>query len=235
MATSARSRHQLQTGLILLLVFGAIYFLSGREVEDFTIMGIRALNQGRTDQAITLFKKAIEKEPTAVEPNFRLGWIYRRAKKFTLAVTHLKTAATTRDSDPQIQDELGLSLLGVNNLNEAEKALRRAVYLKGDNAAYHNHLGMCLSRMRGRDREAINVFQKAMSLDKNYASPYINIGWHYFARNKFPLALQWYLAAYKLKPKSKLLLFNISNTYRAMNQVYEYKKWLAKAKKAREP
>ncbi|PKK88149.1 MAG: hypothetical protein CVV64_20070 [Candidatus Wallbacteria bacterium HGW-Wallbacteria-1] len=235
MSKSARSRQQLQIGLIFLVIFGVIYFLSGSSTEDFTILGIRAMNRGEMNSAITEFRKALEKDPDAVEPNSRLGWIYRRMKKFPESIEHLKKAAAGRPSDPEIQDELGLALLGINNLAESEKAFRTAISFKKNEARFYNHLGMCLSRSSGRDREAVNVLQHAMKLDKNYVSPYINIGWHYFSRNKFPLALQWFMAAYKLDPGSKKLLYNISNTHKAMNRVYEYKRWLSLARNARDP
>jgi len=67
----------------------------------------------------------------------------------------------------QAQFNLGMLYAKLGQLEAAERALRRAVELKPDEAVSNLRLGQFLFRVRGRKEEGMAFVKRAMKLDRN--------------------------------------------------------------------
>lgn len=70
---------------------------------------------------------------------------------------------------------LGILYHKMNRLEEAQKALSKAVALNPENAVAQNRLGM-VYRELGRFDEALAAYNRAIAADEKYADPYLNLG-----------------------------------------------------------
>ncbi len=70
---------------------------------------------------------------------------------------------------------LGILYHRMSRLDEAEKALLKAVALKPKSAVAQNRLGM-VYRERGRFNEALAAYKSAIAADEEYADAYLNLG-----------------------------------------------------------
>ena len=72
---------------------------------------------------------------------------------------------------------VNLAILQVKSgkLEDAEKTLKDAAARNGSSAPVFNQLGIVYRRL-GRFKEADDAYQRALSLDANYASAWLNLG-----------------------------------------------------------
>ena len=71
-----------------------------------------------------------------------------------------------KDTDPDVHNNLGITLARQGKLREAVEHFREAVRINNDDPFAHNNLGITLARM-GENREAINHFQHALRINPN--------------------------------------------------------------------
>lgn len=70
---------------------------------------------------------------------------------------------------------LGILHHKMNKLDQAEKALTRAVQINPGHAIAQNRLGM-VHREMGRFSEALAAYESAIAADEKYPDPYLNLG-----------------------------------------------------------
>jgi tetratricopeptide (TPR) repeat protein len=154
--------------------------------------GNRLLDANQTEQAIEAFRQASAMDPDLGEPYFKLGIAYSlleaedrgklsadpqlpgeqttkehkpdSQKAFEKAVEVYKKWVANNPNDDAAYFNLGRSYNKLNQDAEAEKTLRQAVKLKGDNTEYQTELGAILVKL-AKYREAIDPLKKALDLD----------------------------------------------------------------------
>lgn len=133
--------------------------------------------QDRFDKAIALYEAAI-KEPANeydVELNNNLTVAYRLAKKFSQAeATARKVLARTKDN-PDAYKNLALIYFDQGNYRLAEFISANARKLDDKDPGVYNNLGLIYLKLDDR-RLALGQFQKAVSLNKDFAPSLFNIG-----------------------------------------------------------
>src|SRR5882724_1031435 len=87
------------------------------------------------------------------------------------------------------------------NLDLAEKIIRRAVATQPDNPVLWNDQGMLLS-MRGKDGEAEEAFRTAISLAPTYAEPFAQVAAMRAKLGGFHDAVHWMEKAVRFAPDS---------------------------------
>jgi tetratricopeptide (TPR) repeat protein len=128
-----------------------------------------ALRQnGRLDDAITHYEKALQIAPHYAEAHSNLGMALFQKGSLDEAITHLQKAAQIQPGLAQSHYNLGIAL-GQKGRGEEEIAeYQKALQINPDYAEAHNNLGHALLQ-EGRTDEAIAHLQKALQINPGYA------------------------------------------------------------------
>ena len=133
--------------------------------------------QDKFDAAIALYEGAL-KDPANeydVELNNNLTVAYRLAKKYSQAeATARKVLARTKDN-PDAYKNLALIYFDQGNYPLAEFISANARKLDDKDPGVYNNLGLIYLKLDDR-RRALGQFQKAVSLNQNFAPSLFNIG-----------------------------------------------------------
>lgn len=159
------------------------YYLQGRDYYS-------RYEKIANEQAIELFKKALE-----VDPNYALAFS-------GLADAYAQISARY-GGDPKWLDE-GLVM--------AEKALK----LDPDLAEAHKAAGT-VHAVRGAYRKSLEANLQAVALNPNLTTALINIGVAYRETGRLDEAIPWFQKAVRLDPLNAPLRSNIGDLYAALN------------------
>jgi tetratricopeptide (TPR) repeat protein len=90
------------------------------------LLGERAVAEGRGEEAVRLFRRAVELNPQAAEAFNHLGFALSDLAQHDAAITAMRRYAALKRDDPNPLDSLGEVLLRANRLEDAEGAFRKA-------------------------------------------------------------------------------------------------------------
>jgi tetratricopeptide (TPR) repeat protein len=147
---------------------------SPRKARPFNNLGSALTDQGRIEEAIVQFYKAIELKPDYGDAHYNLGYALARAGKLQEAVRHLTTAVRLEPENYMAHNNLGIALLLQDELNEAIYHFKEALRLKPNFAIALNNLGIALKH-QGNYAEAINHFTEALRINPNYTEARRNL------------------------------------------------------------
>jgi Flp pilus assembly protein TadD len=142
--------------------------------------GVAALKANNYEEAIKQFKTAAEKDPSQPGIFQNLGLALANTKKFDESASAYRKAIELKPDDAGLHAELASALSDAGKLSEATAPLQEAAKLNSSVGAqgYYN-LGIVLMN-RGKSKEAVDAFNKAITLDANYPKPYYQLGIAYF-------------------------------------------------------
>ncbi|HZZ72305.1 MAG TPA: tetratricopeptide repeat protein [Pirellulales bacterium] len=123
----------------------------------------RALeNNGRWDDARSIYEKLLSDFPDRYETNHRLGVIADHRRHYAEAVLYYQAALKLHPKDAEIYDDLGYSYFLAGQLSKAEIACSKAVSLEPESPRFHNNLGL-IHGNQGNLNAALVDFRKAGS------------------------------------------------------------------------
>jgi Flp pilus assembly protein TadD len=127
---------------------------------------------GRTDEAITQGRIALELDPASVSISRSLGWLLYVAQRTGEAIEQLQRALAMNPVSEETQWVLGLALIQAGRYQEAELALREAeAGTRGTNHHAYAALGH-LAVLQGRREEAERALADLTELSRTrYVSP----------------------------------------------------------------
>jgi tetratricopeptide (TPR) repeat protein len=138
-------------------------------------MGVTLTAQGRLDEAIEHFQKALKIHPNNPECHNNFGVALRRKGRVDEAIVHFQKALEIRPDYPECHNNLGVALRRKGQVDEAIVHFQKALEIRPDQAEFHNGLGITLVQ-KGQVDEAIAHYQKAIQLEPDYADAHNNLG-----------------------------------------------------------
>jgi tetratricopeptide (TPR) repeat protein len=135
-------------------------------------------------------------------------------KRFLIAVAVIisVSCATVTENDiknSQYHYQLGISYLNDNNIQPAFSELQKAVKLNPHDKEIHNALGVIYLSTLEDYPMAIEHFQKALAIDKNYSEAATNLGNTYANMRKYDEAIESYkMALSNPQYKNAAMAFN---------------------------
>ncbi len=139
--------------------------------------GMKWYHDGVHFKARSKFKEAVDIDPTNDQAHFYLGMVlFHQLKETGPAEAHLRRAVELDPKQPEYLYQLASVLLASKGSanDEAEALLRQAIALKPDHAHAHYRLGTIM-QAKGKDREAITFYMKAIELDPRFVQPYLDL------------------------------------------------------------
>ncbi len=127
---------------------------------------------GQSDEALKMYKKALDKAPNDVDLKLRIGSTQVAAGAGKQAEPILKEVIRERSNSPEANHYLGRAMLiSKSNLNEAMRYLKRAVELDPNRAEYHLYVGWVANEV-GQPELASSSLAKALELDSTMGDAY---------------------------------------------------------------
>ena len=160
-------------------------------------LGIALAAQGRRDEAIDHYMRALQLSPDYFVAHYNLGNVLARQGKLPEAIDHYERALQLSPDYAEAHYNLGNALASQGKLKEAIDHYERALQLKPDAAEIHNNLGVALVRQGKRD-EAIDHYERALQLKPDHANARNNLGIALAGQGKLPEALPHFQQALKL-------------------------------------
>lgn len=148
-------------------------------------LGQVATREGKLDEAITDFNKAIEINPEKFEYHYGLAAAFRTKEEYAKAIATMNNAeslATAPQTQYYLYLERGISYLSIRQWDRAAADLEEAVKLQPEDKMVNQRLGMALFRMDDFKRAAEHL-QKAVAAD-----PKDGVSQLYLARTSINLA-----------------------------------------------
>ena len=137
-------------------------------------LGIIAARQGRTEDAISHFQKAL-----AIDGNYsvaldNLGNAYRQAKQWNEAKNAFGRALASNPGDPEANYGLGMVYAQLDDVQQAYDYLQKAVAARPVYPEALNNLGVLYIRTH-RPQEAEKSFQESIRLAPAFDQSYLNL------------------------------------------------------------
>ncbi len=163
--------------------------------------------------------------------HYQMGVSYLEERNFTAALTDLSEAEKLDPNNPELQYNLGRTLVGKRRLDLAERKFLRALALKPNYSEARNDLGV-LYLETGHWDNAIQQF-RAVKDDlfyPNHEHATINLGLAYLGKTDYTAALEEFSSARAANPRNPIVRASIGRVLFAQGKteqaVQEYRKAL---------
>ncbi len=130
-------------------------------------LGQVATREGKLDEAVGHFEKAIEINPDKFEYHYGLAAVYRSKEEFAKAIATLnnaETQATTPQTQYYLHLERGVSYMSIRQWDRAAGDLEKAVTLQPEEKMANQRYGMALYRLEDYP-QAHTYLAKAVAKD----------------------------------------------------------------------
>ena len=196
-------------------------------------LGIQIRAQGRPEEAIGLYEKALALRPDDAETHNDLGIALADLGRVAEALAEYGQALRLRPDFAQAYGNEGNLLLKVGRTEEAMACLRQALQLDPDLAGVRNELGNALAR-GGRLAEAIDQYEAAARIDPGFAKAEENLANALSQSGRYAEAIPHFDRALQLEPSSAIAHYNYGLTLRALGRLDDARaQWLRAAQLAR--
>jgi Flp pilus assembly protein TadD len=138
-------------------------------------LGRVLLAEGRHDEAIEQYRRAIAIKPDWAAGHFNLGKALHARRRSAEAVPVFQRSLQLQGDNPQVHFSLGSAFLSIGQSREAIEHFRQAQRSLPATTDLHRALGLALSR-ESRTAEALVEFQAALALEPNSAQAHNDVG-----------------------------------------------------------
>jgi tetratricopeptide (TPR) repeat protein len=173
-------------------------------------LGNLLYQQGRPNEAIVHFEKALELQPTSVDAHSNLGAALLNLGRVDEAIAHLRRAVEIQPTAVNAHNNLGNALLQKSQVNEALIEFQRAVELAPGVAGAQYNLGTALLQA-GRARDAVAPLQAELKLQPNSAEVCASLGEAMLQAGQVDAAIEPLKKAIELKPGLASAHHNLGN------------------------
>jgi tetratricopeptide (TPR) repeat protein len=195
------------------------WWKSSKAGDQLTI-GFAWFEQGKIDEAIAHYQKALNIDPDYAEAHDNLGSALLAVGKTNQAIEQYHEVLRLQPDSAKTHNNLGLALAAVGRTGEGIEHLQQALRLKSDDAAVHYNLGNVLAAA-GRSNEAIGHFQEALRLKPDYPMAQNNLGIALVGVGRTEEALEHWGQAVRLKPDYAEAHNNLGNALAKVGRTEE--------------
>jgi tetratricopeptide (TPR) repeat protein len=202
LAVSPVWRRIARGGWCLLLAYSVVFNLLASVEAHATancFAGDTLLAQGRVDEALEHFQRALALWPESPTSHCRFGNALSQKGLKEEAIIQYQKALEIEPDSAEAHNNLGCALFQKGRANEAITHFQKALEIKPDSADTHNNLG-CTLFQNGRVDEAIAHFQNALEIKPGFAEAHYNLGYARFQKGQVNEAVIEIQRALEIKP-----------------------------------
>ena len=149
---------------------------SSAEVQAMFDSGLKLASEGKNEEAIAEFKKALEKDPEQPNIMANMADSYSKLNKNDEALEIYKKAIGLRPDDAALYTNMGVILSKMGKDAESQEAFKKAASLNPASSAQNFYnIGATLVN-NGKTDEAAESFKQAIAADPNFAEAYYQLG-----------------------------------------------------------
>jgi len=138
-------------------------------------MGLVLKEQGKFDNAIEAYRKAIDLNPNYAVACNNMGVVLQEQGKLDNAIEAYKKALFLNPNYGEVYSNIGLVLKDQGKLDEAIEAYQKALLLKPDYAEAYSNMGNTLLD-QGKLDQAIENYKKSIALNPDFAGAHKDLG-----------------------------------------------------------
>lgn len=149
---------------------------SSAEVQALFDSGLKLAAEGKHEEAVAEFKKALEKDPEQSNIMGNMADSYAKLGKNDEALETYKKAIAVRPDDAALYTNMGVLLSKIGKDAESQEAFKKAASLNPAASAQNFYnIGATLVN-NGKTAEAAESFKQAIAADANFAEAYYQLG-----------------------------------------------------------
>ncbi|MCK4786001.1 MAG: tetratricopeptide repeat protein [Desulfobacteraceae bacterium] len=162
-------------------------------------LGIALFFQGKRDEAMVHFHKALHINPGFADARTNLGIVLANKGRMTEAISHFSEVLRINPDSYEAHNNLGVALERQGNTAEAVKHYSEALRINPDFDEAHNNLGAALAS-QGKLDEAIDHYSEALRINPRFAKVHNNLGIALIRKGKLEEAVFHFRDALRIKP-----------------------------------
>jgi protein O-mannosyl-transferase len=162
-------------------------------------LGNALFQEGKVDEAIAQYQKALQINPNYAETCNNLGNALLEQGKVNEAIEYLQKALQINPDNVEACGNLGNALLHQGKVDEAIEHLRKAVQINPHSANAHDILGNALLQ-KGNVDGAIAQYHAALQINPLYSEACYNLGNALLQQGKASEAIAQYQKALQINP-----------------------------------
>lgn len=213
-----------------LTLWNAVIKRSPQIAFGYNNRGMIYLGEGKNDEALADFKKALEvaqqgriyqdgktlisagRAAHYAKAYYNMGILEAKAKNYEEALKYFNLAVYYDLGQAEYFNNRGATLIKLGHQNEALGDYNAALVIDPENYEARLNRGLLYYKMSNKD-EALKEFQKLMVNFSKQAEPFLQAGRIYFEREDFDTALNMFLAGSKADPENAQAWYNLGVLY----------------------
>lgn len=165
-------------------------------------VGLAALKEGKSDEAIASFQKALQLDPSLSSVHYNLGAAYERKENYAKAREHFQEAIKLKPDFGEAYLSIGNSYLAERKFDApAIEALIKATELLPQSYNAFYNLGVCYSNT-GKYAEAEAAYRKAIGVNPAEPVAHYQLAMALLGQSKNPEAKAEFLKYLELNPNA---------------------------------
>ena len=184
----------------------------------YSNLGAICQGSGRTEEAMSLFKKAIDINPDYPIAHMNLGNIYKERGNLNQALASMLKSIELKPENPYALTNLGGIYKELGDLDQALASTLKAIELKPDNHNALMHLGGIYQDLGNLDQALCSTL-KSLELKPDNPTAYMNLGIIYKDLGRLNKALSSTLKSLELKPNNPTALINLGGIYKLLGDL----------------
>jgi tetratricopeptide (TPR) repeat protein len=148
---------------------------TANSADELNQIGIRLAQQGRLEEALLSFRRALQIQPSLAQTHNNLGIALQDQGRLEEAVASYRRALALKPDYAMAYNNLGTALKEQAKLDEATACFRRACQLKPDDVMACSNLANALKE-QGQLAEAAACYRRIVELKPDFAEGYANLG-----------------------------------------------------------
>ena len=157
--------------------------------------------QGRLEESIQAYQKALELQPKSAEAYYNQGNALREQGRLEESVQAYQKAIEIQPNHPDAYSNLGIALQEQGRLEESIQTYRKAIEIQPNHSGVYNNLGVVLKE-QGRLEESIQAYQKVLEVQPNHSEAYSNLGIALQEQGRLEESIQAYQKSIHIQPDS---------------------------------
>ena len=186
-------------------------------IEARTVLGNIARVEGRYDEAASILRDVVTRDPRNWEAWLRLARAYEGKRSFKEAESTYRQALEIQPSYPGGYQHLGAFYYNQGRYDEAVRSFQRASELAPDNYKALNNLAAVFVQ-QGRFPEAERALRRSLQLKPNPIA-YNNLASLYFTQARYADCVPMMEQAVQMGQKSATLLGSLAHLYRLVPEL----------------
>ena len=178
--------------------------------DDRLEQAITAHQEGRLDEAVHLYQKILESQPTNFDANKNLSILFYKLGRLDEAEVSLKKTIELKPDFIEAYYDLANTLYQLDRLDEAEKNFKKVIELKPDHIEAYYNLGVIFVKLED-NQKAKSFYEKVIKINPNHEKALINLAETFLRLGEFEKYWDYFIKYLQLKSNEAVSKANLQN------------------------